>query len=388
MGHFDEFVYVALIFGLFVVPRALERFYMPSGITAFLFGLITTATFGVFKDDASIALLATLGINALFLFAGLEANLTEIRNNLKIVLAHVLISAIVLGLVSLGVHRLLGLTPVVSVLYALALTTPSAGFILDSISTLPLTEERKFWVKTKGIATELLALGLMFVLLQSHSATALATSSLGLAMILVAIPFVFRLVSRFVTPYAEHSEFGFFLTLAVLAGILTKKLGAYYLVGAFIVGISVQRFQSLFPKMDVERMLHSLKLFSSFFIPFYFFRAGGKVSLEHFSLAAIGLGIALAAVVSGIRVFSVAVSRSVAFGEKLRESVPVGAALVPTLVFGLVIAEVLHEKHGLPSLAFGALIVHTLLVTIVPGILLRNRRIQDVPEPYELLSER
>ncbi|MGE0614841.1 MAG: cation:proton antiporter [Bacteriovoracia bacterium] len=386
MNPIDEFGYVALIFGLFVVPRLLERVYIPSGITAFLLGAISVAVFGLFKDDSSIALLAALGINSLFLFAGLEANLEEIWSSRRAIALHVVSRGVVMLLAAAAIYFTFGLPPIVSILYALALVTPSAGFILDSIQSLPLSEEGKFWVKSKAIATELLALALMFVLLQAHSARALALSSLGMILMLVAMPVLFRLVSRMLTPYAEHSEFGFFLTLAVLAGILTKKLGAYYLVGAFIVGLSVQRFRSLFPRMDVDQLLHALKLFSAFFVPFYFFRAGSRVSVDHFSVSAVGLGLGLAIVVSALRLGSVAFSRWRAFGESFSASKPIALALMPTLVFGLVIAGILRDVYGLPSIYFGALIVYTVVVTVLPGFILRNTRIQDVHEPFELVD--
>lgn len=388
MVQLDEFVYVVLILGLFVVPRILERLFIPSGITAFFLGIILTTGFGYFHGDMAIALLAALGINSLFLFAGVEANLEEIRANIRTILTHVVSHGLVLTLLSFAVHRFLELSVVTSILYSLALVTPSTGFILDSIHTLPIDDEKKFWVKAKAIATELLALVLMFVLLQAHSLVALSLSTLGLAVIIMGIPLIFRLVARTITPYAENSEFGFFLALAVMAGILTKKLGAYYLVGAFIIGLSVQRFQSLFPKMDSEKLLHSLKLFSAFFVPFYFFKAGGKLSFEHFSFSAIGLGIVLVLFVTGIRVLSTTLSRRISFKEGFWESLPVGMALIPTLIFGLVIADILREKYELAPTYFGGLIVYTLIVSIVPGIFLRNRRIQDVAEPFEILDVR
>ncbi|MEZ4818929.1 MAG: hypothetical protein R3A45_03160 [Bdellovibrionota bacterium] len=40
----------------------------------------------------------------------------------------------------------------------MAILTPSTGFILDSLNALQMDQEEKFWIKTKAIATEIVAL--------------------------------------------------------------------------------------------------------------------------------------------------------------------------------------------------------------------------------------
>ena len=75
----SEVVYLLLIFGLLVIPRALQRFRIPAPLTSFAFGMVAAVFLVGFSQDATLALLATLGISSLFLFAGLEVQLSELR---------------------------------------------------------------------------------------------------------------------------------------------------------------------------------------------------------------------------------------------------------------------------------------------------------------------
>jgi hypothetical protein len=57
-------------------------------------------------------------------------------------------------------------------------------------------------------------------------------------------------------------------------------------------------------------------------------------------------------------------------GEPLNRGSRVGLAMVPTLVFGLVIADVLRDSFAVSDAIFGGLIVYTLATTVLPGFLL------------------
>jgi Kef-type K+ transport system membrane component KefB len=125
------------------------------------------------------------------------------------------------------------------------------------------------------------------------------------------------------------------------------------------------------PELSSERLLGGVELFASFFIPFYFFKAGLHLRPEHFTLVSIGVAIALLAVVLPLRVARVAVHCVVAMKESWKVGTRIGTAVVPTLVFTIVIAEILQERFALPSDLFGALIVFTIANTLLPGFVLR-----------------
>lgn len=67
----NEVAFLLLIFGLMVLPRMLQRFRIPAPLTSFGFGMVAAIFLSSFGHDATLALLATLAISSLFLFAGL-----------------------------------------------------------------------------------------------------------------------------------------------------------------------------------------------------------------------------------------------------------------------------------------------------------------------------
>lgn len=367
----NELLYVLLLFVLFVVPRALVRYRLPTAVTSLLLGALA-ARLHLFDHDPTVSLLASFGIVALFLFAGLEIDFDELRPDAKALMQHLVIWGAALAVVAWVMGDSFGLSNRAAWLYALAILTPSTGFILDSLDLFGLSGREKHWTKSKAIGVELLALGVLFVALQSTSLQQLALSTAALVGLIIVIPQVLRLFAALIGPYAPRSEFAFLLMVAVLCAYATRRLGVYYLVGAFLVGVAARRFRDKLPAMSSERMLAAVEAFSSFFVPFYFFKAGTMITAETLSLQALGMGLLLIGSFVGIRLVLVVAHRNLAFGEPFRGSVRIGVALMPTLVFALVIGEILRERFGLPDAMFGALIVYTIATTMLPGIVLHT----------------
>jgi Kef-type K+ transport system membrane component KefB len=113
-----------------------------------------------------------------------------------------------------------------------------------------------------------------------------------------------------------------------------------------------------------------VELFASFFIPFYFLNAGLHLRPEQFSWRSLGLALVLLVVVLPLRVLPVALQRRLALKEAWSTGIRIGTAVVPTLVFTIVIAEILQERFLLAPELFGALIVFTLVNTMLPGFAL------------------
>lgn len=366
-----ELDYVLLLFVLFVVPRFLQRYRLPSGITAVAMGIAAGVGLGWFAQDRTIGLLATLGIVSLFLFAGLEVEFADLRRGLRVLIQHVLIGLAMLALVTPLARWYLAVSWRAAVLVALALLTPSTGFILHSLATLEISERERFWIKSKAVATELVALAALFVTLQSTSAVRLTSSALVLVGMIALLPGAFRLFAVRVAPFAPKSEFAFLLMLAVLCAVVTRWLGVYYLVGAFVVGVTAQRFREHLPAMASEQMLHAVEVFASFFIPFYFFDAGLHLTRQDFAGETLLMGVAFLGTMVPLRLIFVAVHRRFALREPMEHSLRVSAAMLPTLVFTLVIAEILAERGDVPRAVFGGLVIYALGTTLIPGFALR-----------------
>jgi Kef-type K+ transport system membrane component KefB len=368
----DDVAYVALLFTLFVAPRFLQRFGVPSALSALGFGAIAGLGLGVPASDTIIRLLATLGIVALFLFAGLDVEVSELRRERRILIEHVIVRLLLLVPTAWAASTLLAVEARTGVLIALALITPSAGFILDSLNAWGLSEKERFWIRSKAIATELVALAVLFVVLQSTSLLKLGLSSVALIAMIAVLPVVFRWFAAAVLPHAPRSEFGFLVMIATMCAMATRSLGVYYLVGAFVVGMAAQQFRTRLPALSSERMLHAVEAFGSLFVPFYFFRAGLELSPEAFSIQAVLVGLVCIVFVIPMRLLLVAGHRAIRFRERLSETIRIGVPMLPTTVFTLVLVEILRAQGAVAPYVLGGLIIYMLVNTLVPSMVLRK----------------
>ncbi|MEO7999384.1 MAG: cation:proton antiporter, partial [Gemmatimonadaceae bacterium] len=316
---------------------------------------------------------ATFGIVALFLFAGLEVEIDDLRRGARVISQHLVVRMAMLTLVALIARYFMHFEMRSGALFALALVIPSTGFILDSLGSFGLTKDEAYWVKSKAIATELLALCTLFVVLQSTSASRLLLASFALVTLIAVLPPIFRVFAVWVVPYAPKSEFAFLVMMAVVVAYATRQLGAYYLVGAFLVGIAARRFRQRLPAVASERMLHAVEVFASFFAPFYFFVAGTNLRQEDFTMQSVLTGLVITAVILPARIASVVLQRRSALKEATVQSMRVAVPMLPTPIFTLVIAEILRDRFALSPELFGALIVYAVLNTTLPGLLLRTQ---------------
>lgn len=366
----SELWYVWLLFALFVVPNALQRYRIPAPISSLALGMLAGLGFGAFVGDATVQLLSTFGITALFLFAGLDVQADELRRGRRVLVQHLMIRIALLLVATLVVRALVGLNTRASMLVALALLTPSTGFILASLQQFGLSEDERFWVKSKAIATELVALTALFVGLQSTTVGRLTLSAAVLVAMIALLPVLFRVFAVRIAPVAPKSEFAFLLMLAIVCASITVRLGAYYLVGAFVVGVAARAFRDRLPSIASEQLVHAVEVFASFFVPFYFFNAGLHIRGEDLGIAPLLMGIAFFGFAVPANILAVLGHRRLALGEPVARSLRVAVPLLPTLVFTLVLAAILRERFDVPAEIFGGLIVYTLLNTLIPGFAL------------------
>lgn len=376
-----EAQYLLLVVGLFVLPRVLQRFALPSAITCVGLGAVMGMGFHLFVGDPTVGIMATFGIVALFLFAGLEVVPDDLVKGARVLAWHLLVQSTLIACGAWSAAHLFGLAWRPALLFSLAVLTPSTGFILDSLASFGLTAPQRFWVTTKAVASELVALAVLFVTVQSGSAQGLCLSALAMVAMIAVLPTVFRAFFVRVLPHAPRSEFAFLLIVALVCAYATRRLGVYYLVGAFVVGVTAVRLRRQLPALGSERVLIAVELFASFFIPMYFFKAGLHLHREYFTLEALGIGTLLVLAVVPTRVAAVAVMRRIALDEPPKASARVGLSLVPTLVFTIVLADIMQQRYQLPDRLYGALLIFTLTNTTLPGLVLRSPPPEfDTPE--------
>lgn len=374
--------YVALLFALFVVPNALQRYRVPSAITSLIMGAVA-GHFGWFEHDQTVELLSTFGITSLFLFAGLDIDGRELRRGVRTLIQHGILWVALVTVTTIVCVRLFGISTRAGTLTALALMTPSTGFILSSLEGFGLLPDERFSVKTKAVAAELLALAALFFVLQSESLQQFLIASAVMLLLVLLIPIAFRVFARIVAPYAPRSEFAFLLMVAVVCAYVTRRLGVYYLVGAFTVGVAAQRFRSRLPAMSSEKMVDALEAFGSVFIPFYFFAAGSHIDSTELGWWSVATGLGFLVICVPLRIAVTVAHRRLALDEATAKARRIGVALVPTLVFTLVLGEILRNRYGAPVYVVGGLIIYTVLNTTLPAFLLHT-----APPEFEMVKAR
>lgn len=367
-----QLTFIGLLFTLFLLPKALQRFRIPGAITSLVLGVIATQV-GLSPEDATLSLLSTLGIVALFLFAGLDIDGRDLVSNVRALILHGVIWTVLAVTVAMTAVITLHVSPRVGGLLSLALVTPSTGFILSSLGQFGLNASEQKSVRTYAIGSELIALGALFFILQATSLGHLALAILAMIGIVLIIPVAFRGFAALVEPHAPNSEFAFLLMVAIVCAYLTRLLGVYYLVGAFLVGVAAQRYRASHPAMTSEKMIDALESFGSVFIPFYFFHAGMGIVTDQLTLNAIAIGVGLVLTIVPIRVAIIALHRRVVLKEAFRLSLRPASAMIPTLVFTLVLVEILDSKFGLSRAISGGLVLYTVVNTAIPGFVLRGK---------------
>jgi Kef-type K+ transport system membrane component KefB len=376
----SNLAYLGLIFGLIVIPRALQRFRLPAPLSCFALGMIAAYLVGPEYHDSTLILLATLGISSLFLFAGLEVDLGSLRRGRWPLLAHLVLSGAILAAATWGCMRYLDYAWNAALVLSLAVLTPSTGFILESLARLGLDADERYWVTLKAIGSEILALVVVFVVLQSDTAAHLGTSSLVIVGMILGIPVLFGVLVRVVVPYAPGSEFSLLVMVGLIAAYLTDQIGVHYLVGAFLAGFIARMLRTRMPRLASRQNLRAIQLFASFFVPFYFFYAGMGVPAAALQWEALRWGLGLSAAALPLRIGLVWCERRFIPGETAAGSLRVATALAPTLIFTLVLATILRDRFKVGDTLYGALLVYAAITTLLPSLVLAKQADFNTPE--------
>ncbi len=369
-GPRTTFIYLAVVFGLLVIPRALQRFRLPAQLTCFAFGIIVAGFFKPVINDSVVSVLSTLGIAALFLFAGLEVDFVELRRQLPSLAGHFAARAVVLVACAQIAKVYLHLGWQVAWLLALAVLTPSTGFILDMLPHSGLDHTEQSEVALHAVAGEILAVFLFFLISQAGSVRTVLISGAAIALLIAFMPLVYLALGRYVVPYAPGSEFSLLLMVGLICAVITETLGVYYLVGAFVAGLVAKSLSQRLKTLASAENLEAIRLFASFFIPFYFFHNGLGVPSAAIVAASLWYGFGLAVCIIPVRLGVVWLQSRLMQHRGHRGSFRVSIALTPTLIFTLVIAELLRENFSVSPPLYGGLLVYAAIASILPSLVL------------------
>jgi Kef-type K+ transport system membrane component KefB len=370
MSH--ELVYLLLICGLLVVPGLLQRLRIPPPLTCFALGITVILWLPPGNhSDVAVHLLAALGISTLFLYAGLEVDLGTLRQAVGPLSIYLLTRVLSVAAVAWLAARYVGLTWQDATLVALGLLTSSTGFIIDSLVRYGLEPVERFWVTNNAISGELLALAVMFVVLKATDPVGLGLATLALLATLAALPLALLALGRWFIPYVSGCEFSMLVMIGFAAAFVTDALGVEYLLGAFLAGLVARLLENRVPQLASHDNLRAVKLFSSFFLPFYFFARGAHVPSDALSLEALAIGVGLTVVLVPLRAGSIWTKRRLLGIGNIRSSWRVAAALTPTLIFTLVLASLLRGRGAITDELFGGMLLYAGLNTMLPSFVLR-----------------
>jgi Kef-type K+ transport system membrane component KefB len=380
----QSLIYLAVVFGLLVVPRALQRFRLPAQLTCFAFGIIVAGFYKALISDVVISYLSTLGIASLFLLAGLEVDITELRRQASSLIAHFAMRGVVLVAFAYIAGVFLHLGWQIDCMIALALLTPSTGFILDMLPHSGLNHTEQSEVALHAVTGEITAVFLFLVLSQASSVKTLLISGGAIFLLIALMPFVYIALARFVVPYAPGSEFSLLLMVGLICAVITKDLGVYYLVGAFVAGLVARFLSKRLTTLASAENLEAIRLFASFFIPFYFFHSGLGVPTAALVTASLTYGFVLAAIVIPVRLGVIWLQSRLMRHRGTRGSFRVAIALSPTLIFTLVIAEILRDNFAIKPALYGGLLVYAAVASILPALTLPTfAETSEIPLPIE-----
>jgi Kef-type K+ transport system membrane component KefB len=160
------------------------------------------------------------------------------------------------------------------------------------------------------------------------------------------------------------------LMVGLICAVITETLGVYYLVGAFVAGLVARSLSKRMTTLASPQNLDAIGLFASFFIPFYFFHNGLGVPTAALISASLVYGFVLSAIVIPVRLGVVWLQSRLMQHRGHRGSFRVAIALTPTLIFTLVIAELLRDNFSISPQLYGGLLVYASVASILPSLTL------------------
>lgn len=366
----QDLEYILIFSLILILPKLLLRLKIPSGVTAVIVGM----SFNYFDHDLVgnqlFKFLALIGITSLFLFAGLEVDSKELKERKSYLSKYLIKFSVVITLLAIFFIFTFDHSWKIGFLIALGVFTPSAGFILSSLHAYDISQDDESWIKSKAISKEIVSITILFIVLQVGDVFNFLGTIVFFTVCYLILPQIIALFFRFIQPYAPNTETSFLVTLSLIMGVVTKELGTYYIVGAFMVGLIGNRFlNKIGTEINEESLLNSLSSFFSVFLPFYFFHVGLSIDYTQFTEKVMILSLAGFFIFTPLRMFLIH------FGffkfdkeEDKSDYYKVSLSLMPTLVFGLIVAKLIITEAPEHSEVGYALVVYTILTSILPAL--------------------
>lgn len=384
---------IAIFLAAKVCGELAERFGQPAVLGELIGGVVVGGSGLRLVDphDATIHLLAELGVILLLFLIGLE---TDLKRLLSVGGSATAVAIVGVALPFIGgaaFGHFLGLPLMVSVFLGASLTATSVGITARVLSDLGhLHDDESQVILGAAVVDDII--GLVILTIVSTLAGGGELSYLGLGRILsIAFGFVFLaiFVGSLLAPHLirliERIDIarGLFFASVVFAFVLALiavRVGSAVVIGSFAAGLVLARTEK---GTQIKREVHDL---TQFFVPIFFVVVGAAIDLQTLNpfdpatrrYLLIGLGLTaigiLGKVLAGFAVFRVGMSKAV-----------VGVGMIPRGEVGLIFAQVGLTTKLLSAGLYSAVAMMVLITTFVtPPIL---RRLLEARTPDEAHSE-
>ena len=279
-------IFSLILFIILFAPIILNRIRIPHLIGLIIAGiLIGPNGFNLMERDSSIILFGTVGLLYIMFLAGLEMDMVQFKKNSgkSIVFGlYTFIIPMALGFVS-G-YYLLHFTLETSILFASMLASHTL-IAYPIVSKFGITKNRAVSVAVGGtMITDTLALLVLAVI--AGMATGVVDNkfwiqlSSSIVIFMLIIIFLFPIIARWFFKHYEDniSQYIFVLALLFLGAFLAEIAGIEAIIGAFLVGLAINR---LIP--HTSPLMNRINFVgNALFIPFFLIGVGMLIDFRVF----------------------------------------------------------------------------------------------------------
>ena len=358
---------------LFIVPKLLERIQIPAQTTEIFLGVILGIFLpGIFFENELFTTLGTIGIICFFIYSGIEADLHFIKLNRRLVAESLLIRLFLISVIFFITSSYLGFDLKKSGLIALALITPSAGFILSSIDSFKLASETKKFIQAKVVAAEMVCVMLLVFFFYAEEPLKAMLITFAVLLWTAVLPYFVIFIYEHFFEDIINVEFPLVFFIGLISAFFTEFLGLHFLLGAFIAGIFIENFlHNLHQDMrikDGERksITDTFRFISYIFLPFYFFRIGLKIKPELLNLRLIMIALGIFVAISAVNIAIHYLHRQLRFDKKNRYNLQAAILMLPTLMFTIIIADILLANGIIVIETFSILLYYAIFSSFLP----------------------
>ncbi len=326
-------------------------------------------------ESTVLTALAEIGIVILLFEIGLESDLDELLSSgLQSMLVAVIgvMCPLVLGF---GLARAWGLSALVAVFVAAALTATSVGITARVLADLgQLQDSGARVILGAAVFDDILGLVILTVVAGLARTGKVSTAAIALlllkavAFLAIAIVVGIRFAPTFIRWVGRMQARGSLIVYAVLfcvlLAVLAEQGGLAALIGAFAAGLILATTER---KSHIEERI---KPVADLFVPIFFVTIGIRVELMGLHPLAPHGAFALAVLLTAVAVVSKLLAGLGVYGPGVRRWV-VGVGMIPRGEVGLIFAGVGLTNGVIDSNLYAALLVMVMLTTLIGPLWLK-----------------